>query len=317
MAATLAAVTMLAGCGGEDRPTPPGSVAREVDLTGATFTVGSKGFVEQLILCQMTIALLRSTGAAAVDRCDTEDSPDVRGALLGGRVDLYWEYTSTGWISHLGNTSPIQDPEQQYIGVRDQDLERNGVVWLPPAPFDDTYGIATTRAFAQQNGLRTLSDWANFVNSGNPLATTCVESGFATGGDGVAGLFRTYGVTDPPTGPPQLTTVAMDDVYRAAASGNPCHFGEVFTTDGRLRGLDLVTLQDDRDYFPEYNASPTIRREVFDQHPTVRRVFDALTPRLTDEVMLDLNARVASQGEVPAEVADGWLRQQGLIGGDQ
>lgn len=315
VAPAVAVVALLAGCGGGDRPTPPGSVTREVDLSGATFTVGGRDSAEQRVLCEMTVTLLRSTGAEAIDRCDGGESPDVRGDLLAGRVDLYWEYTGTGWMTHLGNSSPIRDPEQQYLGVRDQDLERHGVVWLPPAPFGHTRGIATTRAFAQQNGLRTLTDWADSVASG-PSPTTCVEPGSAGAGDGLAGLLRAYGVTGPPSGPPLLTTLAIDDIPRATANGNPCRFGEVLTTDGRLRGLDLVTLQDDRDYFSRYHASPTIRREVFDQHPTVRRVFDALTPRLTDEVMLDLDARVASRGEAPAEVADGWLQQQGLTGGE-
>ena len=89
----------------------------------------------------------------------------------------------------------------------------------------------------------------------------------------------------------------------------------MFTTDGRIPGLNLVTLQDDRNYFPKYNASPTIRKEVFDRNPSVQRVFDAITPRLTDPVMLDLNGQVSSQGQDPGQVATRWLQQQGFIGG--
>ena len=229
---------------------------------------------------------------------------------------MYWEYLDTGWTQHLGNTTPIPDTQRQYIAVRDADLTRNRIVWLPPTAFDSADAIATTAAFAQQNDLRTTTDWADFLNSGDPGATTCVEAGFAARGDGLAGLFRTYGVTDPPQGPPRLNTLDPDAIPRTTANGNPCHFGEISTTDGRSAGLDLVPLEDDKDYFPKHNASPTIRQEVFDRDPALLRVFEALTPRLTDEVMLDLNGQVSSQGRDPDLVATRWLQQQGLIGGN-
>jgi osmoprotectant transport system substrate-binding protein len=320
-AVTLAATALLAaGCGGLSGSGAPqaqgGSLAASgINLAGQTYTVGGKEFDEQLVLCKMTISALQSVGATVNDRCNITGTASTRAALTGGQIDMYWEYTGTGWITHLKNASPIPESQAQYVAVRDADLAQNQIVWLPPSPFNNTYGIAVTQAFAQQNNLRTLTDWGNFMNSGNPAATLCVEAEFAGRDDGLAGLFRTYGVTNPPSGPPGLNTLDTGAIYQATANGNPCNFGEVFTTDGRIPGLNLVTLQDDRNYFPKYNASPTIRKEVFDRNPSIQRVFDEITPRLTDPVMLDLNGQVSSQGQDPGQVATRWLQQQGFIGG--
>lgn len=318
-AVALAAAALLAtaGCGaptGGD--TPGGSLtAAGIDLTGETYTVGGTGTDEQRLLCAMAIAALRSVGATVGGRCGLPDATATRAALTGGQIDVSWSYTGTAWTTALGNTTTIPDARRQYLAVRDADLAQNRIVWLPPTPFDSTSAIATTRAFAQQNALRTTTDWAALVTSGSPAATTCVEPGFAARPDGLAGLFRAYGVTDPPQGPPRLNTVDATAIPRTTANGNPCHFGEVSTTDGRLPGLDLVPLEDDRGWFPQDNASPTIRQEVFDRDPAIARVFGAIAPLLTDQVMLDLNGRVSAQGQDPDLVATRWLQQQGFIGG--
>ena len=136
----------------------------------------------------MTIAALQSVGAVANDRCNITGTASTRAALVGGQIDMYWEYTGTGWITHLKNASPIPESQAQYVAVRDADLAQNQIVWLPPSPFNNTYGLAVTQAFAQQNNLRTLTDWGNFINSGNPAASLCVEAEFAGRDDGLAGL---------------------------------------------------------------------------------------------------------------------------------
>ena len=157
---------------------------------------------------------------------------------------------------------------------RDQDLQRNQIVWTNPTPFNNTYAIATTRAFSDQNNIRTTTDWANFINSGNPQATTCVEAEFASRNDGLPNLLTTYGVTRPYDAPPALTVLDTGAIYQATANANPCFFGEVFTTDGRIPALNLVSLADDKNFFPKYNASNTIRKQVVDRNPQVVQVFD-------------------------------------------
>jgi osmoprotectant transport system substrate-binding protein len=282
-------------------------------LAGQTYTVGGKDFDEQLVLCKITIQLMQARGATVNDRCGTSGSAAIRNALLTGQIDVYWNYTGTGWATDLRETAPAsQDPQQLYQAVRDADAP-NGVTWLSPTPFNNTYGIGTTRTFAAQNGLRTVSDFARLVNAGNPQATLCVEAEFAGRDDGLPSMRRAYGLPSSFATPPAVTTLDTGAIYQAAANGNPCRFGEVFTTDGRLPGLDLVTLQDDRDFFPVYNAAPVFRTASLNRQPAVAGLLDDVSRRLTNDVILGLNGQVSSQGRDPGVVAAGWLRSQGLI----
>ncbi|GLZ45545.1 glycine/betaine ABC transporter substrate-binding protein [Actinomycetospora sp. NBRC 106375] len=310
---------VLAGCGGLSGTGQPqasgGSLAASgINLQGQTYTVGGQEFDEQLLLCKMSVAALQSVGATVNDRCNITGSAAARQALLSGEIDMGWSYTGTGWITNLQNTTPIPDSQQQYVAVRDQDLQRNQIVWTNPTPFNNTYAIATTRAFADQNNLRTTTDWANFINSGNPQATTCVEAEFASRNDGLPNLLKAYGVTVPYSSPPALTVLDTGAIYQATANGDPCKFGEVFTTDGRIPALNLVSLTDDKNFFPKYNASNTIRKQVVDRNPRVVDVFNQISPALTDDVMLQLNGQVSSQGADPAQVATQFLQQRGFIG---
>ncbi len=315
VAGLVAATALLAaGCGGLSGSGAPtasaGSLsAQGVNLQGQTYTVGGKNFDEQLFLCKAQIAALQSVGATVNDRCNIPGSAAARTALTTGQVDMYWSYTGTGWVTDLKRTPPIQDSQGQYQATKDADLA-NGIVWTDPTPFNNTYAIGTTKALADQYKLKTTTDFANFVNSGNPDASLCVESEFAVRPDGLPGLKQTYGITAP------LRTSTLDTgaIYKATADGQQCKFGEVFTTDGRIPGLNLVALADDKNYFPKYNASNTIRKEVVDRNQGVVTVSNEIAKRLDYDTMLRLNGEISSQGQDPDLVARNWLKQQGLIG---
>lgn len=320
LAVILAATGLLAaGCGGlsgSGAPTaaPGGLSQMGINLEGQTYTVGGKDFDEQLLLCKMQIAAIQSVGGEVTDRCNIPGSAAARTALTSGEIDMYWSYTGTGWVTDLKQSPPIQDSRAQYIAVRDMDLAKNNIVWTEPTPFNNTYAIATTQAFAQQNNLRTTTDFANFVNSGNPNGTLCVESEFAVRPDGLPGLRQLYGIQAPFNAPPAVTTLATGAIYQATANGTPCKFGEVFTTDGRIPGLNLVSLEDDKNYFPKYNASNTIRKEVVDRNPQIVALSNEIAKRLDFNTELSLTGMISSQGMDPDAVARNFLKQQGLIG---
>ncbi|MEJ2886730.1 glycine betaine ABC transporter substrate-binding protein [Actinomycetospora aeridis] len=308
MVALVAA--LLAGCSDDRRLTPPGTLARELDLSGQTLTVGGKEFAEQILLCKMTIALLQSTGANVVDRCDTKGSANVRAALTSGQIDMYWEYTGTAWRLYLSQESTIADPRTLYDAVRTAD-EGNQVTWLDPTPFNNTYAIGVRTDIAQRLRVRTLSDFAALVRSGSPEGTLCVDQEFTGREDGLQGLLATY---DVPLGDRALDTREIDQIYDAIAAANPCTFGEVFATDGRLNPLRLSTLVDDRGYFLPYNAALTVRSDVMARDPRLALLGRMLAPTLTEPVMRQLNERVSAGGRDPDEVARSFLREQGLIG---
>lgn len=307
----LLSAALLAGCTTETgRSTPPGSFARDVDLTGQTYVVGSKEFDEQLLLCRMTIALLQSAGATVVQRCDTKGSENVRSALTTGAIDMYWEYTGTAWRTYLRQEAQLSDPRELYEAVQVADAA-NGVSWLRQAPFDNTYAVGVTSANAQRLGVRTISDLAALARSGSPDASLCIDQEFTGREDGLVGLLRAYDFQFPDGG---LTTLEINGIYPAVAAGRPCVFGEVFATDGRLNALRINTLNDDRGYFLPYQAALTVRTDVLTRAPRLALLGERLAPMLTDQVMRELNARVSVGRRSPDDVARTFLREQGLIG---
>src|SRR5690242_20138436 len=102
-------------------------------LDGAEISVGSKNFSESILLGKMALILFKADGATVTDLTNIPGSASARQAALEGQIDAQWEYTGTGWITYLGHDKPIKDEQKQYEAVRDEDLEKNDLTWLPPA----------------------------------------------------------------------------------------------------------------------------------------------------------------------------------------
>ena len=140
---------------------PTGALAGPVQdvkpLDGATVTVGSKNFSENVLLGKMAIILMQSAGATVTDLTNIPGSASARQAMLDGQIQAMWEYTGTGWITYLGHEKPIPDEQKQYTAVRDEDLKTNGLVWLKPAPMNNTYGFAITQKVFDKYKITKLS----------------------------------------------------------------------------------------------------------------------------------------------------------------
>lgn len=314
--ASVLGLAATAGCGlgtaGGFVPTGQlaGPLAEVDDLDGAEVAVGSKNFSEQILLGKIAVILLRSAGAGATDLTNIPGSASARSAQIEGQVDLEWEYTGTAWISYLGHEKGIPNEEKQYQAVRQEDMRKNGLVWLPPAPMNNTYGFAVTQKTAKKLGVEKLSDIKDVPK---PERTFCVESEFSNRNDGLEPMLETY---DIPLGSevPRDNLKVLDTgaIYAATAKGT-CNFGEVFTTDGRIKALDLQVLEDDRDFFPAYNVSVVVREEVLEEHPQIRDLFAPVAKKLNDETLIELNAQIDVEGREPADVAFEWLKSEGFI----
>ncbi|WP_226345980.1 glycine betaine ABC transporter substrate-binding protein [Agilicoccus flavus] len=316
LAAALLAGTTSCGLGTAGGFSPTGTLAGPLagvkTLDGTPIAVGSKNFTEQIVLGKMLVILLQSAGADVDDLTNIPGSASSRQAMIEGQLDAAWEYTGTGWISYLGQTKPIPDEKQQYDAVRDFDLQRNRLVWLPPAPMNNTYAFATRQDTAAKLGVKTLSDLSKVAPA---QRTFCVDSEFAARSDGFQPMLKTYGLTygqDVPAS--SVKRLAEGAIYGAVDSGQ-CTFGEVFTTDGRIKALDLAVLEDDKNFFPKYNASVVVRQEKLDEVPQVAQLIAPVAAKLDDQTLIDLNARVDVDGEEPVDVAWDWLRQEGFVSG--
>ncbi|GLZ04760.1 glycine/betaine ABC transporter substrate-binding protein [Actinomadura sp. NBRC 104412] len=311
--AALAALP-LGGCALGQSPggdVAKGSLASKGSLDGVTLTVGSKEFTEQLVLCEITAVALESVGAQVKRSCGMSGSNTVRNALTGGSIDMYWEYTGTGWITHLKQTKPINDSRQQYEAVAKADLAQSGIRWLAPAPANNTYAIATTNEKAAQLGVKTISDYAALAKKDAKQATFCGAAEFLGRNDGWPGVEKTYGFDLPRSAVAEL---ALGAVYSSIDKSSPCTFGEVFATDGRIKALGLTVLQDDKRFFAVYNPSLTVRKQVTDRSPQLADIIAPITAALDDEALRGLNAKVDVDGKTPEQAARDWLRSKGFIG---
>lgn len=309
--ALLMCASLAAGCGlrsasGAVLEAQPGLIQHYDSLEGVEITVAAKDFTEQLILGNMLSIILNAAGADVTNQTNTPGSFGVRQALLSGEANVSPEYTGTGWINYLGNENPIKDPHAQLQALNEAD-EANGLTWLPPAPMNNTYAFAIRESEAERLGVTKLSDLQRLPR--NEL-TFCVESEFASRNDGFVPMLQAYGLSREAIG--RVTTLDTGVIYTATANGE-CNFGEVFTTDGRIPALNLRVLEDDRRFFPLYNLTEVINTDLLTAHPELAEIFAQLNPRLTNETMLALNAKVDNDGEDPAIVARDWLIEQGLL----
>ncbi|MEV0252727.1 glycine betaine ABC transporter substrate-binding protein [Streptomyces sp. NPDC050732] len=304
---------LLAGCGlTSGSPmvddVEPGSIGRGLPLKGADLTVTSKEFTEQLILGAIMGIAFQAAGADVLDRTGIQGSIGAREAVKGGDADAMYEYTGTAWITYQGNTEPITDPQKQWQAVHDADL-KNGVTWLPPAKLNNTYALAMNERNAAKYRTKTLSDVAKLSKSNPKAVSLCVESEFASREDGLPGMQKKYGMHVPSS---SITKMDTGIIYTQAAKGT-CTYGEVFTTDGRIKAMNLTTMEDDRHFFPNYNAAPEINSKSLKEHPAMAEVLAPITAKLNNTVARELNSKVDVDGQDPHEVAKDWLIEEGFV----
>ena len=304
VAVLVALSLMTAGCGGSDEAADPDSLA------GVAISVGSKNFTEQYVLSEILIQALVARGAEVTDVTDTGDTPTTRAALLSDEIDAYWEYNSTGWVEHLGNSDPDPDGEALTQAVAEADLSGNGIQWIGRSTFNDTYGFAVAPALDDETAATRytvdafdLAAMAEYLGE-NDNAVVCVEPEFPDRADGLV-LFETdTGYTIPDSQLRVINEAAA--VYDAVAEGE-CDFGEIFTTDGRIDALELRTVVDDGVFYV-YNVSLNIRDEVYQQAPEAfDDVVDDILRPMSQTRITELNRRV-SDGEPVSDVAGDYLR---------
>jgi osmoprotectant transport system substrate-binding protein len=298
---------IVAGCGGAGG----GGSSGDVDLSGAEFTVGSKEFTEQLILGQITLQVLENAGATVNDQIGLAGTVAARKALESGEIDMYWEYTGTGWITHLGHTKPIPDSQKQFEAVAKEDLKENDIKWLsPPSPANNTYTMAVRSEAYDKLGVKKLSDFKQLVEENPEEATVCVGTEFSTRDDGLPGMEEAYDFEFP-----KENIVKIDEglIYQQVDKGEQCNFGEVFQTDGRIAGLDLELVQDDKSFFPIYNPALTVSKEVIEKNPQIAKLFAPISEKLTTDELQKLNAKVDVEGQLEDQVAEEWLSENGFI----
>ena len=177
---------------------------------------------------------------------------------------------------------------------------------------NNTYGFAITQKTSKKLGITKLSELKKVPKA---QRTFCVESELINRPDGLKGMLEKY---DVPLGSEvprsNLKTYQTGAIYDATAKG-ACNFGEVFTTDGRIVALDLKVLADDREFFPKYNVALVLTDDTKKKYPQIEDLMAPVTKKLTNKVLLKLNAQIDVNGDEPADVAFQWLKEEGFLTG--
>lgn len=267
--------------------------------------VGGKNFTEQQLMAEMTTQLLSAKGFK-VDTRAGMGSAVLRQAQENGQIDLYWEYTGTSLITY-NKVEERMSADATYAKVKELDAAK-GLVWLDPSKANNTYALAMRSADAKEKGIAKLSDLAAAVNAKKGLSLAC-NAEFAARADGLKPLQEAYGFEFPRADVKRMDTGLTYQALR----DKQVDVALVFATDGRIPAFDFVVLEDDKGYFPAYALTPVVRKDTLDKHPKLAELLNGLSAKLDDKVMARLNAAIDVERKTIRDVAEGFLKESGLI----
>lgn len=306
LALLLALVLSACGQGGATTGGTTGPTSAPAGGATGTIKLGSKDFTEEFIVAEIYGQLLENAGFTVERKLNLGGTPVAQAAIVKGDIDLYPEYTSTGLLEVL-KKEPIKDPKEIVDTVRKSYEEQYKLTWLEPSPFNDSNTFAVTQATAGKYNLKTFSDMfakASELRLGGPPE-------FPERGD-TKNLEQVYGAK-----------ISAFKEFRQLGTGSlrydALKNGEVdavvaFGTDGRIKGDNLVVLQDDKGAYPIYQIAPVVRQDTLQKFPQITDALNKVAPLLTDDVMAGLNYQVdGPDKKEPADVARAFLEQQGLL----
>ncbi len=262
-----------------------------------TIVIGSKNFTEQVILGELLAQQIENqTELKVVRKLNLGGTFICDQALRAGELDGYVEYTGTAYTAILKN-DPIRDPREVYQRVKES-YGKEGMEWLQPLGFNNTFAILIRGEAAKRFGVRTISDIASYTP--NWLAAFGYE--FIERADGFEGLSETYDLKF--AEPPRVMELGL--TYRALAEQRvDLIAGD--STNGLIAALDLFVLEDDQQYFPPYDGVPVFRSETLQRYPQLREIINRLAGTIDEDQMRRMNYQVDGEGKLVKEVVAGFL----------
>src|SRR5215471_9406108 len=294
-------------------------LALSADWTAAAasdgkIVVASKIDTEGALLGNMILALLEARGLAVESKIQLGPTNIVRAAILAGQVDIYPEYTGNGALFfHMESDPAWKNWAQGYALVERLCRERNRLVWLTPAPANNTWVIAVREDLAERRGLKSMDDFAKYLAEGGRIKLAA-SAEFVESPAALPAFEATYGFR---LSDAQLLTLSGGNTsatLRAAAEGmSGVNAAMAYGTDGALMSLGLTVLEDDKGAQVVYAAAPVVRESVLQQHPEIAAVLDPVFATLTLETLQQLNAKIAVDGEDAGTVATAYLKSKHFL----
>ncbi|WP_194138532.1 glycine betaine ABC transporter substrate-binding protein [Robertmurraya kyonggiensis] len=284
----------LAACGNNGGEAEPGKIV-----------ISGKEFTEQVILTHILAEYLKANTDLEVEVKESLGGVFVlQEAMKQGDIDMYVEYTGTGYLNVLKNEyKPSQSPDEIYESTKKGYAEEFNVAWLEPLGFNNTYALGLRGELAKELGLKTYSDLAAHASD----LSFGADPEFFERGDGFDALAEAYGYKFA-----AKKNIDPDLQYTAAKDGE-IDIITAFSTDARIDQYNLTILEDDKEFFPPYYAAPIVRQEVLDANEGLEETINKLAGILSDEKMRELNGQVNLDKKQPKDIAIEFLQSEGLI----
>lgn len=279
-----------------------------------TVIVSSKMDTEGGVLGNIIIDVLNAHGVKTENKLQLGGTPIVRKAILAGDIDIYPEYTGNAAFFFNKASDPLwENPEKAYQEAKSLDYAANKLVWLTPAPADNTWGIAVTSKVATEEHLTTMSDLANYISHGGKIKLAA-SSEFVNSPAALPSFEHIYHFTLKPNDLLILSGGNTAAAISAAAQGTDnVNAAMVYGTDGGIAASGLVVMSDNLHVQPVYQPTPVIREAILADYPDIAQWLKPVFLSLSLTTLQSLNAEVEVDGEPATAVAKDYLQKNGFL----
>lgn len=276
--------------------------------------VGSKIDTEGSLLGNIILQVLESHGVKTVNKVQLGATPVVRGAITSGELDIYPEYTGNGAFFFKDDNDPVwKNAQLGFEKVKKLDAEKNHLVWLTPAPANNTWTIAVRKDLAEKNKLTSLDDLSAYLKKGGDFKLAA-SAEFIERPDALPAFEKAYGFN---LDQKQLLSLAGGDtavtIKAAAQQTSGVNAAMAYGTDGPVAALGLQTLSDPKGVQPIYAPAPVVREAVLKAYPQMGDWLKPVFASLDEKTLQQLNASIAVEGLDAKKVAADYLKQKGFV----
>ncbi|WP_034853756.1 glycine betaine ABC transporter substrate-binding protein OsmF [Inquilinus limosus] len=291
-----------------------GLLAASAAMAADAVRVGSKVDTEGRLLGSIILQVLEANGIPTENKLQLGTTKIVRSAILAGEIDVYPEYTGNGaFFFNIDSAPAWKNAQAGYDKVKQLDEAQNKIVWLAPAPANNTWALAVRQEVAESNQLKTLEDFAKWVNGGGEVKLAA-SAEFVESPAALPSFQSVYGFT---LKQDQIVTLAGGDtsatIRAAAEQTSGVNTAMVYGTDGAISSVGLVVLEDNKGAQIVYEPAATIRADVLAKHPKIKEALDPVFASLDLKTLQELNGKIAVDGEDPQQVASEYLKAKGFV----
>lgn len=290
------------------------ALAFTMTAASAQVVVSSKIDTEGGLLGNIISQVLQANGIAVTEKIQLGGTPVVRQAITAGEIDIYPEYTGNAAFFFERADDPLwNDAAKAFAEAKKLDFDANQIVWLSPAPANNTWAVALRQDVAEANNLKTFSEFGAWVAGGGDVKLAA-SAEFVSSPAALPKFQEVYGFT---LKPEQLVTLSGGDtaatIAAAAQQTNGVNAAMVYGTDGGIAPSGLVVLEDDKGVQPVYEPAPIIREAVLQANPQIEELLKPVFAKLDLVTLQELNGRIQVGGEAARDVAIDWLKASGFL----